>query len=840
MSISPSIRFVSVLALVLSLTLIAAEARRGFSSSGSGSGSYDSSATTNSWDLSSTPDADCLTLYSNACADLTPAQIEEVANLTAAAQAANFTNHTDYVAASALGYDLSMQDGTQWADARNPGADNTGLDDAWNTDCNNSFTVTGGCDALTNVQFANIDDDISGRVPALTAGYASFSDWQTASALNYELDPDDAVLWTQAKNGTVSAAACDAEFPGRSCHQLTKSSFENAKLSNALLTAKIAKVTAGTLNQADLLTDLGLTLSSSALSSPLAAWQIDYLESVLPTGTNTTKADWQTTMNNYSTSTASAWYLWKIASSSDATAGTYSASNATTALFTAAGASSAVTGLGVTNTQIAAAISTSGFTSAPNETAMNNFLTEARGFADGTSYASVATATGNGWSLTNYLTAIGNGGWTSSSADATAFAACESNTDALSGGAGACTASQSVWTAVAAVASASSADAVTDTQLETIIAAGSVSNSAFGDLANLANFETDYIRDCMGSTVTANQVSGCVTGGTSTKLTTQKISGMITGDYSGTPSVADFEAAGLASADTASGNQNVITFLKKSVCGTNGTTSCSAALGASYVDASLVASKGSGSSTQTALVNYLKDALLEYNKAVIDTTPPPATASGASCGSISLNVPAVCKVNPAFSCTVESGWTMAANMQTISKNWGSNYGTVSAQITITRNPWWGGSAYSRAITTSATLSNGGSLTYSFHYNGGNHPGFSSDMDNCFDAGGQMLAEDNYSDAPSFSNGGWHSYQTYVLPEGNVNRDRAWWNSRSQGDTVGPTCGRYGCGSTDQCAGPASSSHYRNLYDINRYMASTCSNTSNDHTGNFVCVKAACN
>jgi len=71
--IKPTISFCKrCFALIFSVSLIAAEARRGFSSSGSGSGSYDSSATTNSWDLSATPDADCLTLFTNsACADLT-------------------------------------------------------------------------------------------------------------------------------------------------------------------------------------------------------------------------------------------------------------------------------------------------------------------------------------------------------------------------------------------------------------------------------------------------------------------------------------------------------------------------------------------------------------------------------------------------------------------------------------------------------------------------------------------------------------------------------------------------------------------------------------------------
>lgn len=631
-----SLRFMSVLALVFSFSLIAAEARRGFSSSGSGSGTYDSSASTNSWDLSSTPDADCLTLHNSACADLTPAQIEEVAGFTADAQAANFTNHTDYLAANALGYALSTEDGTQWTDAKNPGADNASSDSAWNTDCDNAFGVGGGCDALTRSQFNNIDDATSGRVPALSAGYTSFSDWQTALALGYDLATDDATLWTQANNGSVSAAACDAEFPGRSCNQLTKSSFENAKLSNALLTAKIAKVNAGTLTQADLLTDLSLTLSSSTLSSPLSAWQLDYLESVLPTGNNTTKADWQTTLNNYSAASASAWYLWKIASSSDTT-GTYAASNANTALFNAAGASSAVTALGVTNAQIAADIRTSGFTSAPNETVMNNFLTEARGFADGTSYASVTTATGNGWSIANYITAIGNGGWTSASADATAFGACLSDSSAATGGSSICQSSASQWTAIAA-AVAAAADPTSDisaAQATDILAAASTPPYSFFDTDNPVMM--DYLNQCIsGSSNPANAVSNCVSsgiggaGGVSEatlklQVTSYKL-GRVATTNSGTYAASTVTQGDMVNIGLGSNESSII---GQNYCGATANSSC-----LSVISAGLASSGLSANSSATSIQNWINTTMRDHFQNTVATNQSAQanpTSSGDAC-----------------------------------------------------------------------------------------------------------------------------------------------------------------------------------------------------------------
>ena len=399
-----SFRFCKCLfVIVFSLTLIAAEARRGFSS-GEWLWPYDNTAPTASWDLSSTPDADCIAVYASACASLTPAQIEEVSRLTADAQAANYTNHNDYLTANTFGYGLNAADGTQWTDAKSPGADNSGTDSAWNTDCDTAFSSTGGCDAITEAQFSSIDDATTGRVPAVAAGYDSYNDWQTASDLGYEINSSDATLWGEANDGSVSAAACDAEFPGKTCNQLTKASFENAKSANALITAKIAKVNAGTLTSADLLTDLGLSVSS-ALSSPISTWQLDYLETVLGTSNSTTKSDWQTTIDNYSTTAASKWYVYKIATSSD-TSGTYATSNATQALLDACSlsVSSANSTLGpATDAQISNHIrhansDLTSLTGAPTDTQLRYFLTEAVGYADGTSYADFNTATtSNGW-----------------------------------------------------------------------------------------------------------------------------------------------------------------------------------------------------------------------------------------------------------------------------------------------------------------------------------------------------------------------------------------------------------------------------------------------------------
>lgn len=519
-------RNLAIFTAIILLSFAAAEARRGFSSGGSGSGAYNNTAPT-TWNVDSTLDADCQNLYGKACSDLTTAQYEDVKSKNKTATDNNYGSDADYQTASAKGYTLSTDDGTQWTDAKSPGADNSDTDSAWNTDCDNSFSSTGGCDALSKSQFASIDDASTGRTAATTAGYDSYDDWQDASALNYTMSSDDATLWGEANDGSVSSAACDAEFAGKSCNQLTKAEFTNAKASNALMTAKIAKVTAETLSNQDL-TDLSISFASSSLSSPVSDWQLDYLETVLGTSGSTTKANWQTTIDNYSASAASKWYVYKIATSS-ATSGIYATGNATQALLDACGldVSGANSNLGpATNAQIAAHIrhADSDLTSlsgAPTDTQLKDFLTEAVGYADGTTYADFSTATtSNGWSAADYKTASNSTGWTNSSAHSTKYAACKSSANSTDGGSG-CGMTLTEWEALAVVESIASDDSpdystVTSTQFASIITAGS-SATANLDLSGNA-IHLNYMRSCVDglASKTAANIAACSTSSTAT------------------------------------------------------------------------------------------------------------------------------------------------------------------------------------------------------------------------------------------------------------------------------------------------------------------------------------
>lgn len=655
---------------LLALTLSAADARRGFSSGGAGSGTYDNQAPT-SWNVDSTLDADCQNIYGTACSDLTAAQYEDVSTRNRLATDNNYDSDTDYQTALARGYLLTTQDGTQWQNAKSPGGrdGDTASDADWNTDCDTAFTSTGGCDGLSKAQFGSIDHSSTGRISATGVGFSSYSDWQTAAALGYSMTADDATLWGQANDGSVSAAACDAEFAGRSCNQLTKNGFQNAKASNALMTQKIAKVSAGTLTNADL-TELSLTFGSSALSSPLTAWQLDYLETVLGTSGSTTKDDWQATIDNYDAATASAWYIWKIAASS-ATSGTYATGNATTALFNTAGVSSAVTALGVSNSQIAANIRSAGFTATPNTTALNDFLAEARGFSDGASYASVSGALGNGWTLANFLTANGNGGWTQSSADKTAFDNCLSNTSASTGGTAACQASNSEWSAIAA-AIAAAADTNTDltsAQADNILAAASTTAHAYFDSSNQVMM--DYLNQCIsGSSNAADAVSNCVssgiggTGGVSETVLKQQVTsyklGQIAATNSGTYASSTVTQSDMVNIGLATHESGII---GANYCGTAGNASCLNVIKNALGSASLTAS--SSASDVQNWINSTMRSHMQNTVAANESVPANPTSSGDACAAsnttqeVTLPLPHSCQ-HSSWTCSFQGSKSPAA------------------------------------------------------------------------------------------------------------------------------------------------------------------------------------
>ena len=691
-----AVKKLSFILVAIILVVSVAEARRGFSSSGSGKGRYSSDSSTSSWNVNSTLDADCQAQYGQPCSELTTGQYEIVQQKYTLATNAGYDSNTDYDTASANGYGLTSSDGSLWSSAKSWAGNS-----AQNGDCNSAYS--GACNAISKTNFNEI---YNGRQDALDNGFSGYSDWLDAQALGYAQDnttddPDlgddtsDSELWAEAKGNTIQAACQAEDSTITNCNELTRTQYKDAKQGNALIAAKKTIVTNGNLAASDLSELLGSDwASSSSLSSSPSAWQLDYLETVLGTGANITKSDWQTTIDNYDAATASAWYIWKIAASSDSS-GTYAASNATTSLFNNAGVSAAVTALGVTNSQIAADIRSSGFSAAPSATQMNDFLAEARGFADGTTYASVTTATGNSWTIANYITATTNGGWTSSSTDKSSFDDCLTSSDDATGGSSTCSVSKSGWEAVDAIASVADGDStLTASNVTSILSA--TSSTANASLDTTDSKHMDYLQSCASGDDAAQAVADCASSSSFLANATSFEIGKAVADNSGSYTLASvITTSTLGDAGIASNSTNVI---GGNYCGSNGSSSCLTALRTALSSSGLTAS--STAAQVTAKINELMRAEMVTvgNGASIPMGSP---ASGCST-TVNLDVPSQCG-HPQWTCSMTSspsGWTFSNNQIVVPAN-ASAATNQSATIRMTLGIYT--PAYTKDVTRSYNI-----------------------------------------------------------------------------------------------------------------------------------------
>ena len=353
---------------------------------------------------------------------------------------------------------------------------------------------------------------------------------------------------------------------------------------------------------------------------------------------------------------------------------------------------------------------------------------------------------------------------------------------------GFCEITASEWESLSGLASTSS-DNITTSTLQDIISLTSATNAnnAFVNLASLTNFEADYIRNCVGTSVSSSSIRTCVTNATSALVNTQKVSGMIAGAYSGTPTISDFQNAGIGSVDTATGSQNVLNFLNSSVCGDNGTSPCSEALNSTYTDASLVASAGSSSDTQGDLLDYLQDALVSYSVSQADAVVA-QSVNDTSCGTIRIPAPKVCSSNQAFTCTALDGFEFTPDRLYIEKNIQAVQGSVTGRVTFTSKPWWNwdryhGSTYSRTVSNTVTVTHGGSFNVTRYSD--RDSAVYADLNACFSGGGVVVAADNIEVSYPGAIGGPPNYHECVgAPFGGTDLDRTAWNNLPTGENVG--------------------------------------------------------
>ena len=469
------------------------------------------------------------------------------------------------------------------------------------------------------------------------------------------------------------------------------------------------------------LTNIGLDLSG--LGDPVPTLALEYLSDTLDSSATLTSA-WQTTINAYDVSTASLWKVAQIAAGDS----NHPTSDLTVALLEDAGMTdNATTTTGATLSSLKTNITASSLTTSSSGADIDTWVISVAGFASGTTLSEITTATGNGWDLSMYADATSYDGWTTSADDFNSYYDCHGSYESLTGGLDSCELSLEDWDAVNSLASASSADDLTSDDIEGILSAsGTTDNSsAFGDLSNLTSLESDYIKDCMGTSVTSSALTSCVTSATSTTVPIFKIAQKVSGDLTGAITVSELQNTGLETLEAASDNESVIDFLNQSKCGTNNNQSCidyvfgnNCGSGGTSACASTSDISSGSSATQSEVLAYVRNAVLKYSKRVVDVAALPTGQSGSRCSSITISAPHPCgSSNPAYTCTGLSGWTFNDNggSGTLTKSEAPISGNLSAKVRVKRKAWYGGSAYQRDLTVGISLTSASSSDTTYSY-----------------------------------------------------------------------------------------------------------------------------
>ncbi len=647
-------------------------------------------------------------------------------------------------ASDSAGYPISGLTSFLLADA---GISTTILSDTGTTIANLQSNITGSglTSSLTATNVENWIADAAGfsgtttyaQVQKATTNGWSVDNFKAASNKGYDTSAGDKTLYDEALGSTYTNDCIAEDASVSTCIELSKTSFVAAKTGSTLLALKKTKVTAGTLKLADL-TALNLTLT--ALGANPDDWKLEYLMTQLATGEGITKSDWQTTISAFSASTAAKWKLGQIVAE---TLG-HPTPDLTTALLEAAGMTSgAIVNVGATIAELRNNITTSDLTASSTPSEIDNWIVKAEGFASGTTYSEVITATDNGWTLANYKQAKTNGGWTNTAAQKTNFSDCQTSTIASTGGTGQCTIAASSWSAIDAAITAS-----TDTNIDItaanvtdILSTTNTTANAYLNTSDLVHI--GYLNQCISAQ--ANPINALTTCAQEADLEKNvktfqigKIAAQNSGDYT-TASVTTslLETIGVPT--------NSTDVIGENYCGSDGTASCLTALKSELTSSNLTSA--STSDDVSAWVNTtMRDLMITVaNNA---TVPNPDTTLKVGCDtSFNLALPSQCGQSQ-WSCSKTSGpsdWVIDENNLVVPSS-NTNVGEVSVNIKMSLNVYTPShtrnilKVYDVAQAVSAAA-NGKKL-----YNNGLSENITTAQNACRTKGGRLATSSEFDDA----------------------------------------------------------------------------------------------
>ena len=564
-----------------------------------------------------------------------------------------------------------------------------------------------------NITSANLDWSDSDNLSDWAAGlysWGSASDFATANGKGYGIA--QAALWAEADNTSLLASCQAVLSSATSCRDLNPTQFNSAKSGNALFASAKTKVGAGTTLTESELNGLSLTLSALG-SSPIPTWKLEYLTSVLADNASAT-SEWQTTITAFNEATAAKWKVAQIA----AGASGHPTSDLTIALLEAAGMTdNATTTVDVTLASLQSNITTSGLTTSSTAPTDYDDWVASVAFNDSTiTYSNVTGATGNGWTVANYKTAVSNGGWSNSSANKTSFDSCLSDNTSYSGGSSTCSISLSSWNGLNTANSIAGggSDNLSATDVSALLALSSTSaNSAYD---NSSTIHVDYLADCInGASDAVSELATCMNGLTVAKVSVFNIQGIADGTYGTSGFTSDL----LVSAGAFNDNSLEDNVTAGNFCGDNGTTSCE-----TYLQ-SLITTAAADNVSSASNINNWVGAIISANMAsIVDNETLTANASASGCTlSVPVQIPYYCDWYGGWvNCSVTSAQTFTL---TDSNSNGYKDGgtldasdifsgtTVSYTVNVSTNWSWPSFSKNKSHTQTLSAYTGDNASYTF-------------------------------------------------------------------------------------------------------------------------------
>ena len=415
---------------------------------------------------------------------------------------------------------------------------------------------------------------------------------------------------------------------------------------------------------------------SACGSSPLPAYVLDYLETILSQDAEDT-SNWQSDVDGISDCDFDA-AVWQVGEAND--------NNSAATVVTASVLDEIVNDDGYVNALLAANSSTD---ISDIQALFPNALASVTASSVKTMVAETVVGFASQAEATAFLANSDKANFT-----VTTFNACYTSSNSNTGGASSCTITNSSWSSIQTaqnIADNASSSTLTAANVTDLLALEGATLNA--DISTSNSKHLDYLTDCIdGAANATSQLASCNSGFDNATFTKFEIHKIVEGDYA----AADLTVSKLTTTGALSDSDDE-SIVSGNYCGTNGSSSCLDVLKGGFDNASF----SSSTPTTTEINDWIKTVITADLKNQANTYSVTNPASAETCNSsITINMPGACN-HPSWTCTAtDSKITLTdadsnGHVETARLSMtGSNTTAQNFNYTIKRTlTFYGGSSY---------------------------------------------------------------------------------------------------------------------------------------------------